>query len=376
MSPEAPLFQRALVQSSTSGVLALTETRPVPQPLPDQVLIRVAAVALNPCDWKMPTNFPCSGAGVGSDYSGTIVQVGSAVSVSPPLKIGDRVAGAVHASNCLNPQSGSFAEYLVVAADMLWRVPDSMSFSEAAAIGWCVLGTVGLATLHPRHLGLPGTPEQPFVAADEAKRPWALVYAGSTASGTMAIQILRLSGFRVVTTCSPANFSLVESYGAEKAFDYHSPSLAQDVRAYTRNNLAYVVDIIADANSLRQCYASIGRAGGRYVGFELVPDELAAAMGRKTVKASWVLGIRMSGSEIALDRGYGSAADPELQAWGVALFKRMEKLIWDGKIRPHPIQVDDKSGLDGVVAGVEKLRNREVSGMKLVYTFQSSILSD
>ncbi|KAK4164413.1 Trans-enoyl reductase mycC [Cladorrhinum sp. PSN259] len=370
MSHQTPLIQRALIQSSTPGVLSLTEKRPVPKLLANQVLIRIAAVALNPCDWKMPTNFPCTGAGVGSDYSGTIVELGSAVAeVAPLLKIGDRVAGAVHASNSLNPQSGAFADYIVQAADLLWRVPDHMSFTHAAAIGWCVLGTVGLSILHTRHLGIPGSPEQPLVAADESKRPWALVYAGSTASGTMAIQVLKLSGFRVVTTCSPANFSLVESYGAEKAFDYHSSSLAQDVRAYTRNNLAYVVDIIADANSLRQCYACIGRAGGRYVGFELIPDELAAAMGRKTVKASWVLGIRMSGSEIALDRGYGSAADPELHAWGVILFKRMEKLIWDGKLKPHPIQVDDKNGLEGVVAGVGKLRNREVSGKKLVYTF-------
>lgn len=129
--------------------------------------------------------------------------------------------------------------------------------------------------------------------------------------------------------------------------------------------MAYVVDIIADMKSLRQCYASIGRAGGRYVGFELVPDELAGL--RKTVKASWVLGIRMSGTEIGLDRGYGSPPDPELRAWGCELFKRMEKLIWEGKIRPHPIELHEKSGFEGIVAGVAKMKQREVSGKKLVY---------
>jgi NADPH:quinone reductase-like Zn-dependent oxidoreductase len=157
----------------------------------------------------------------------------------------------------------------------------------------------------------------------------------------------------------------VESYGAEKAFDYHSPTVMESIRAYTKNSLRYVMDIIASAKSLRQCYASIGRAGGRYVGFELVPDELAEI--RKAVQASWVLGIRMFGTEIALDGGYGSPADPELRVWGCELFKRLEKLIWEGKIRPHPVELDDKSGFDGIVRGVEKLKRGEVSGKKLVF---------
>jgi hypothetical protein len=45
------------------------------------------------------------------------------------------------------------------------------------------------------------------------------------------------SGYKVITTCSPKNFKLVESYGAEKAFDYHSPTCGEDMRAYTNNTL-------------------------------------------------------------------------------------------------------------------------------------------
>ncbi|KAL2167384.1 hypothetical protein VTG60DRAFT_1373 [Thermothelomyces hinnuleus] len=363
---QIPRVQRALIQSLTPGVLQFTETREVPKLLPDQVLVRVVAVALNPCDWKMPTNFPCPGAGVGADFSGTVVRVGDDVRPGKfDVKLGDRVAGAVHASNRLKPQDGTFAEYIAVRADALWRIPDVMDFHVAAAIGLCVVGTVGLAAFHERHLNLPGSPEQPVKTGAGGQPPWVLVYGGSTASGTMAIQIMKLAGFRVVTTCSPANFALVESYGADKAFDYHSPNLGESIRAYTNNSLSFVMDIIASANSLRQCYASIGRAGGRYVGFELVPDELAGI--RKAVRASWVLGIRLLGYEIALDRGYGSPPDPELGMWGRAWFKRTEALVWEGKIRPHPIELDTESGFDGIVAGVERLKRGEVSGKKLVY---------
>lgn len=178
-----PKHQQAIIQGD-AGKLLLVSDRAVPEPGPHQFLVRTAAWALNPCDWKMPTNFPCPGTGNGSDYSGSIVRLGSSVQDSG-LKIGDRVAGAVHASNSLDPQAGAFAEYIVVCADQLWRVPEFMSWTDAAAIGWCVVGTVGLAAF--RALKLPGTPEQP------AEKPaFVLVYGGSTASGIIAIQVLKL----------------------------------------------------------------------------------------------------------------------------------------------------------------------------------------
>ena len=178
----------------------------------------------------------------------------------------------------------------------------------------------------------------------------------------------RRSGFKVITTCSPKHFGLVESYGAEKAFDYNSPSCAEDIRSYTRNTLQYVVDIIAEVKTTRLCYAAIGRAGGRYVGFELVPDELVQDM-RKTVKPDWVLGITMSGSEIAIGGGYGSKPNPELRVFGCEWFKRVEALIHQGKIRSHPICLQ-RGGLAAVIAGVGRMQRREVSGEKLVYRLE------
>ena len=47
----------------------------------------------------------------------------------------------------------------------------------------------------------------------------------------------------MLASCSPHNFKLVEGFGAEKAFDYTSPTAAEDIRAYTANSLEYVMDI-------------------------------------------------------------------------------------------------------------------------------------
>ena len=184
-APKMNSTQNAIIQAmEPAGSLLLRTDSPLPELLPGQVLIKTAAVALNPCDWKMPTNFPCPGAVDGSDFSGTVVALGPELG-RQDIEVGDRVSGAVHASNSLNPSSGAFAEYLAAYADQLWKMPDDLGWEDAAAIGWCVVGTIGLAMF--RSLRLPGSPEEP------AKKPlYVLVYGGSTASGTMAIQMLRL----------------------------------------------------------------------------------------------------------------------------------------------------------------------------------------
>ncbi|KND92324.1 Protein TOXD, partial [Tolypocladium ophioglossoides CBS 100239] len=155
------------IQSDHAARLVQTSSREVPSPGPNQVLIRIAAVlvALNPCDWKMSSAFPCPGAGCGSNYAGLL---------------GDRISGAVHAKNPINPLSGAYAEYSAACVDKLWRIPNSMSWTDAAAIGPRSIGTVGLAAWGSR----------------QAERETRIVYGASTANGTMAIQILKLQESR------------------------------------------------------------------------------------------------------------------------------------------------------------------------------------
>ena len=173
------------------------------------------------------------------------------------------------------------------------------------------------------------------------------------------------SGYRVVTTCSPSNFGMVESYGAEKAFDYNSPTCGEDIRKYTENKLQYALDIITEVKTIQHCYTAIGRAGGRYTGFELLPDEYIATL-RKAVKAEWVLGLEMSGAEIALPGGYYRKPNAELRTWCCNWIKQVENLVGSGKLRPHPVKVNE-GGFEAIIAGVGAMSRKEVSAQKLVY---------
>src|SRR5207248_2160737 len=124
------------------------------------------------------------GAIAGTDFAGTVVAVGSKVQTATPVAVGDRVCGAVQGMHSLTPSVGAFAGYVGATDVVVMKMPDAMSFEQGASLG-SGIGTMGLALFHS--LQVPGYPTAP---ATQAKI--VLVYGGSTATGTLAIQLLKL----------------------------------------------------------------------------------------------------------------------------------------------------------------------------------------
>ena len=172
------LIQSALVMTAR-GTWELSHMMPIPNLTPDSVLVKVEAIALNPLDWKLPDYSPTPGAIGGSDFCGTITAIGS----QSLLLIGDRVCGWVFGSNPQRPDNGAFAEYVCASSDLLIKVPPWMSSVDACTLG-LASATAGFALYRSLQLPLPTAPaEKPF---------YVLVNGGSTATGTMAIQLLKL----------------------------------------------------------------------------------------------------------------------------------------------------------------------------------------
>lgn len=212
LTNDLPSVQTAIVQSQ-NGVLLIQHNVHLPELRPDHILVKVAYVGLNPCDWKMPERFPTPGCVGGCDFSGIVAAVGSDVSKTSRFQIGDRVCGAVHGANPIDKSIGSFADYVLVDAQFAWSVPPYMSLEEAAAAGSGVaLLTLGLVLR--KSLDLPGSFKSP-VGENESKE--VLVYATSTSVGTLATQLLKLSVFTISTlkTISP---SMSEIYGQHVNF--------------------------------------------------------------------------------------------------------------------------------------------------------------
>lgn len=173
-----PATQRALVVNEKDEVVIWNES-PCPKLPADQVLLRTEAVAINPSDTKMRGPFVTPFATLGADYAGTVVAVGSDV---VDVAVGDRICGAQNEMCALTPAWGAFAEFNVTRGRMWMKVPESWSMEAAASLP-VGISTAGLAM---RLLGLP-LPNKPA-----SKPAIVLVYGGSTATATIAMQLMRL----------------------------------------------------------------------------------------------------------------------------------------------------------------------------------------
>ncbi|KAL8721590.1 MAG: hypothetical protein Q9225_001754 [Loekoesia sp. 1 TL-2023] len=366
-----PQHQTAVVAQG-QGQLAIQHDAPMPFLAPDMAIVKTAAVAINPADAKMLDYSAAPGAIHGYDFAGTIVALGTDAGLSGSLAVGDRVAGLVHGMNKLQPDVGAFAEYVGASADLLLKLPDHMSFEEAASFGTGV-ATASMSLFS--ELRVPASldqlrehrsvrDEQAEIEADE--REFVLVAGGSTATGTRAIQMLKLAGLRPIATCSPSNFNLVLRFGAEKVFDYRSPTCAADIRAYTSNELAYALDCVSQADTTQLCYASIGRAGGRYVSLEPF-REIVTESRALTVQPSWIMVLTIFGHKVALEGEYGRDARPQDRRFGAQAFAAVQALLDRGLVDTHPVKVMP-GGWEGVMRGVDIIRSQALSGQKLVYS--------
>lgn len=347
-------MQKVLVVRG-QGNLALATDVKIPEPGLGEVLIRVAAVALNPSDIKHLDYTPVEGAVCGSDLAGTVIKIGG--EVQKEIATGDRVSTLVFGCNPNRPQHGAFADYVVAQSELCVKLPQNMSFEEGATFG-VGLVTTGLAL---KSLGLVNQQASGTTSPGE----YVLVCGGSTATGTRAIQTLKLLGHIPLATCSPHNFNLVVDAGAVRAFDYHSSTCARDIRGYTDGKLTLAMDCIGERGSTAIAYGAIGLQGGKYISTS--PIARGLRLRRKKVQPDWILGYTVFGQNVELGGNYAVVADPEDKKFAAFWMSRMEEMLAAGQLQPHPIKTQP-DGLLGIIRDLDLIRDGAVSGKKLVYS--------
>lgn len=196
--PMLPRRQRAIVVDEHDNPRIWDEA-PCPQHAPDQILLRTDAVAINPSDTKMRGNFVVPQGILGGEFAGTVLAVGS--QVTEDISVGDRVCGAQNEMFAATPDRGAFGEFNVTRGSGWMKIPPSWT-TEAAASLPVGISTAGLAM---RLLGLPlpsltgrngdtKTPGSENTSGDSSVQDgeMVLVYGGSTATATIAMQMMRL----------------------------------------------------------------------------------------------------------------------------------------------------------------------------------------
>ncbi len=230
-----------IVGSGSDAKLELGDA-PDPSPGPYEVLIEIAASAVNRADLLQRRGHypPPPGASpiLGLECSGTILEVGEGVEGWEP---GARV--------CALLPGGGYAELATVDAGSLIPVPEHLSLTEAAGVPEVFL----TCSLNLFQLG------------DASKGGWALVHGGGSGIGTAAIQLLRQSGIRtIVTAGSDEKCARCLELGADVAINYRAGDFAPVVDEATGGE---GVDVVLDsigAPYLAQHLACLAM-GGRLV---------------------------------------------------------------------------------------------------------------
>jgi NADPH2:quinone reductase len=212
-------------------VLELT-ARPIPEPAPAEVRVRVAFSGVNPTDWKSRTNARPGPDGQipNQDGSGTIEAVGQGVD---PVLVGERVW--IWEAAYQRP-FGTAAEYTVVPARQTVLLGAAPSFELGAALGVPFLTAhrcLTVAESLPDHLG-PGTLNGHTV----------LVQGGAGAVGNAAIQLARWADATVIATVSsPEKAQLAAAAGADHVVDYRQQDVVHEVRKIAPKGVDTVVEV-------------------------------------------------------------------------------------------------------------------------------------
>ncbi|KAK5112364.1 hypothetical protein LTR62_004327 [Meristemomyces frigidus] len=334
---------------------AKISTVPLPKLEPTLILAKVEAIALNPTDWKhiafdiAPPNAIC-----GCDFAGTVIEVGSAVTKS--LKPGDRIAGVVHGAK--DAENGAFAEYCVAQGDLAIRIPDELSFEKAATLPLGI-ATVGQG-LYQQGLKLPLPIPAPV---SKTSGEQVLIYGGSTATGSLAIQFARLSGHEVLTTCSARNNELVRSLGAKQVYDYRSASIGAKINSDTNNGLRLIYDTIGSPDSAKICQEAMSSdtKGTRYATIIGPPAEFKKEGVEPVVTMMYTI---FNSPMMYFGQHVPAIADD--YEFGKVFFGITEQLLAEGRLKTHPEVVGGK-GLEGALEGMREMSEEKVSGVKLVY---------
>ncbi len=180
----------------------------LPDPVagPGQVVVDVVAASVNGADWRVraglyaETNFPLV---LGRDFSGTVAALGAGVD---DLKVGDAVFGVLEAG-----RECAYAEKLAITAAIVAKKPAALSHTDAAALA--LTGITALISIE--------------TTLKLQRGETILIQGGAGGVASIAIQIAKHIGARVITTTSAANIDYVRRLGADQVIDYSAQDLTR-----------------------------------------------------------------------------------------------------------------------------------------------------
>ncbi len=313
-----------LEQPGTVQTLKLGEVAE-PDPGNGEIRVRVAAIGLNPVDYKL------AGRGnpawsyphiLGLDVAGTVDALGADVD---QWQIGDRV---YYHGNLA--RAGGYAEAAVTTAHTAAAIPRDVDFVTTAAIPCAGLtayqGLVRRLNVRQGHC------------------VW--IQGGAGGVGGFGIQICRALGATIITTASPANHDHVRQLGADHVIDYQNEDVVTRILEITEGRGVDSVQAAVDTETADQGVEVLAFAGAIscIAGLPTLTEETFA-------RSISLHKISLGAAHMSNNR----AAQLDL----AQMAEEMINLVAAGKIDP---MVEQHISLDQVPAGLAQLETRHVRG--------------
>ncbi|KAF8072227.1 chaperonin 10-like protein [Lyophyllum atratum] len=334
--------QKALLLESKQGQFVVRD-RHISKPGPGELLVKVLATALNPLDWKIQkygfyvTEYP---AVLGADAAGEVEEVGEGVTA---FSVGDRVFSA----GMIKGDGGTFQQYAIMpAATSTMKIPPGLSFEEASTIPVTLTAAyLGLYNSKPHGSGL-AWPLESTGRGKHAGTPL-VILGGATSVGQYVIQFAKLSGFSpIITTASLKHDDYLKSLGATHVLDRNLPaaSLKAEIKKLTSAPVQVVYDAISTRETQQTGHDVLG-PGGNLVTVSPLAITKAEDIGHSHVVAFNTL--------------------PQNRVVLEGLYKMLPLLLEEGVIKPNRFEILP-DGLQGIIGGLQRLKDNQVSGVKLV----------
>lgn len=256
-------MQAIVIEAYGSSDQLIEKEVPIPTIKDNQVLVELHATSINPIDWKLregylqknlPFEFPII---LGWDAAGIIKNVGTNVT---NFQIGDRVFARPETT-----AGGTYAEFTAIDENLLAKMPENLSFEEAASVP-----LTGL------------TAWQCLVDFSDIKSgDNVLIHAGSGGVGNFAIQIAKSFGAYVASTASGKNEKFLKELGVDEFINYKDENFKEILKDY---------DIVLDTmgGKIQEKSFDVLKRGGKLVSIVQPPDEKVAESKGITAGFLWL----------------------------------------------------------------------------------------
>lgn len=321
-------MRRVIAERAGGPEVLQTVEVPVPEPGPDEILVRTEASGVNFTDiWLRlgadgePPFTP------GIEVAGTVVAVGPGVET---VRVGDRVVATPYYTR------GAYSEFVLAPISLTYPVPDGVDSVVAAALPLNYLTA--------------------YAAVEYAARPRAgervLVHAAAGGVGLAAVQLARRHGVELYATASASKHAALREQGIAYPIDYRSTDWVKEIMSLTGDGVDVVLDGVGEAAYRRSL--EVTRFGGRVVAYGYsagVPSaadppadierELADALPLVNLlsEARSIMGVHLAGPQELVRR------------WWTDVIGMLER----GEIRPR---IDRVYNLDEAATAHQRLHDR------------------